>query len=67
MGHLSATIHPDIIENFPPIKVASAEGSFASFMEKAASVWAMILIWSHPTFSKIAEISRAPENAQTSP
>jgi hypothetical protein len=55
------------LKNFPPIKVASAEGSFISFMEKAASVWAMVLIWSHPAISKIAEIPRAPENAQTSP
>jgi hypothetical protein len=36
-------------------------------MEKAASVWAMVLIWSHPAFSKMAEIPRALENAQTSP
>jgi hypothetical protein len=55
------------LKNFPPIKVASAEGSFVSFMEKAASVWANVLIWSRPAFSKIVEIPRAPENAQTSP
>jgi hypothetical protein len=36
MGHLSATIHPDIIVKFLAIKVASAEGSFVSSMEKAA-------------------------------
>jgi hypothetical protein len=55
------------LKNFSPVKVASAEGSFVSFMKKAASVWAMVLIWSHPAFSKIAEIPPAPENAQTSP
>jgi hypothetical protein len=36
-------------------------------MEKAASVWAMVLIWLHLIFSKMAKIPRAPENAQTSP
>jgi hypothetical protein len=39
MGHPSATIFPDISENFPPIELASAEGSFVSSIEKAASVW----------------------------
>jgi hypothetical protein len=27
----------------------------------------MVLIWSHPAFSKMAEIPHAPKNAQTSP
>jgi hypothetical protein len=44
MGHLSATIHTDIIVNFLPIKVASAEGSFVSSTEKVASAWAMALM-----------------------
>jgi hypothetical protein len=31
------------VKNFPPIKLASAEGSFVSSTEKAASAWAKVL------------------------
>jgi hypothetical protein len=67
MGHPSAAIFPDINENFLPIELASAEGSFVSSMEKAASAWAKVLTCSHPAFSKIAATPLAPEKAQTSP
>jgi hypothetical protein len=43
VGQLSATVHPDIRIKFPPTKVASAEGSFVSSMEKAALAWAIAL------------------------
>jgi hypothetical protein len=55
------------VKNFPPIKLASAEGSFVSSTEKAASAWARIFTCSHPAFSKIAATPLAPEKAQTSP
>jgi hypothetical protein len=55
------------VKNFPPIELASAEGSFVSSMEKAASTRAKVLTCSHPAFSKIAATPFAPEKAQTSP
>ena len=34
---------------------------------KVANIVGHTLTWSHPSFSRIAEIPLAPENAQTSP
>jgi hypothetical protein len=55
------------VKKFAPIKLASAEGSFVSSTEKAASAWARIFTCSHPAFSKTAATPLAPEKAQTSP
>jgi hypothetical protein len=55
------------VKNFPLIKLASAEGSFVSSIEKAVSVWAKVLTCLHPDYSKIPAIPLAPENTQTSP
>jgi hypothetical protein len=52
MGHPSATISQILVKKFPPIEIASAEGSFVSSIEKATSVWAKVLTCSHPAFSK---------------
>jgi hypothetical protein len=67
MSHPSAAIFPDISKKIPPIKLASAEGSFVSSTEKAASAWANVLTCSQHAFSKAAATPLAPENAQTSP
>jgi hypothetical protein len=55
------------VKIFPPIKLASAEGSFVSSTEKAASAWAKFFTCSHPAFSKIHATPLVPEKAQTSP
>jgi hypothetical protein len=55
------------VKKFPPIELASAEGSFVSSMEKAASAWAKVLTCSQPAFSKMAATPLAPKKAQTSP
>jgi hypothetical protein len=67
VSYFSAIICPDVSVKFSAHKLASAEGSFVSSMEKAASAWARVLTWSQPTFSRMAEIPLAPQNAQTSP
>jgi hypothetical protein len=67
VSHFSATVFPDVGKNFPPIKLASAEGFFVSSIENVASAWAKIFTCSHPAFSKMAAIPLAPEKAQTYP
>jgi hypothetical protein len=55
------------VKNFPPTKLASAEGSFVSSIDKAASDCAKDFTCSQPIFSKIAATPLVPEKAQTSP
>jgi hypothetical protein len=55
------------VKNFPPTKLASAERSFVSSIDKAVSACAKVFTCSHPAFSKIAATPLAPEKAQTSP
>src|SRR5688572_15222636 len=55
------------VKNFPPTKLASAEGSFVSSIDKAASVCTKVFTCSQPAFSKIDAIPLTPEKAQTSP
>jgi hypothetical protein len=68
---LSAISRPPFVQtseyNFPPIKVASAEGSLALSMEKTFSAWAAALTCSQPFFSRTAATPQAPAKAQKSP
>jgi hypothetical protein len=55
------------VKNFPPTRLASAEGSFISSEDKAASDCAKNFTWSQPFLSKMVAIPLAPEKAHMSP
>jgi hypothetical protein len=55
------------VKNFLPTKLASAEGSFVSSTDRAASAWAKVFTCSHAALSRIAATPLALEKPQTSP
>jgi hypothetical protein len=56
-----------LVKNFPPTRLASAEGSFISSEDKVVSDCAKDFTCSQPFFSKIVAIPLAPKKAHMSP
>jgi hypothetical protein len=55
------------VKNFPPTRLASAEGSLISSEDRAVSDCAKDFTCSQPFLSKIVAIPLAPEKAHMSP